>query len=35
MLWTGGDWRYQIPLDQRPAVSALTDLNDFVRWTGT
>ena len=35
LLWTRGDWRYEIPLDQRPPISALADLNDFITWTGS
>ena len=35
LLWTRGDWRYEIPLDQRPPISALADLNDFISWTGS
>ena len=35
LLWTGGDWRYEIPLDQgRGAVSQIADLAGFVAWKG-
>ena len=35
MLWTGKDWRYEIPLDQQPPTSALSDLSNFIGWTGS
>ena len=35
LLWTDGDWRYEIPLDQgRGAVSQIADLAGFVAWKG-
>jgi len=35
MLWTRGDWRYEVPLDQRPPTSPLNDLTAFIAWKGT
>jgi hypothetical protein len=34
MLWTRGDWRYEVPLDQRPPTSPLNDLSAFIAWKG-
>ena len=34
MLWTRGDWRYEVPLDQRPPTSPVSDLSTFIAWKG-
>lgn len=34
MLWTRGDWRYEVPLDQRPPTSPVNDLSAFIAWKG-
>lgn len=35
MLWRNGDWRYEVPLDQRPPTSQIDDLNGYITWKGT